>query len=243
MMKRLFLLAVLVAFFSLSHGQISLTYNGKLYRVLQTSIIKDSAGKSYVYADWLAMLSSGEYNIKPATPGNEKTSFLLTKLSKEDQQRRLVEAPKPIESNAFRNKKKIDAFNEKDMKGVRIDSKELKGKIVVLNFWFINCPPCRHERPYLNELVKEYSSDSSIVFIAISLDDKPQLETFLQSNPFSYRVIPNGGGVAKDNDVDQYPTHVILDKEGKIVFNTVSYNAVTGYWLRKTIEEVKKGRL
>lgn len=239
-MKRIFLFIVLVAFYYSSSGQISLTYNGKLYRVLQTSTVKDFAGKSYAYTDWLTMLTSGEYDIKPVNPDNIETSFLLVKLSKEEQKRRLEAAPKPIESNGFRNKKKIDAFNEKDMKGIRIDSKELKGKIVVLNFWFINCPPCRNERPYLNQLVKEYAIDSNIVFVAIALDDKPQLETFLKINPFSYHVIPNGGGIAKDNDVDQYPTHVIIDKEGKIVFNTVSYNAVTGFWLRKTIEEIKK---
>jgi thiol-disulfide isomerase/thioredoxin len=238
-MRKIVVLLFLSIFYLSATGQISLTYNGKLYRVMQTSIVKDSAGKSYVYADWMAMLTSGEYNIKPINPGNSETDFVLTKLSKEEQKRRLEAAPKPIESNGFRNKKKIDAFSEKDMKGLRIDSKELKGKIVVLNFWFINCPPCRHERPYLNQLVKEYAADSNIVFVAIALDDKRQLETFLKENPFSYRVIPNGGGIAKDNDVDQYPTHVILDKEGKIIFNTVSYNAVTGYWLRKTIEEIK----
>jgi thiol-disulfide isomerase/thioredoxin len=242
-MKRIFLFILLIVFYSSSYSQISLTYNGKLYRVMQTSIVKDSAGKSYSYADWMAMLTSGEYTIKPVNPGNDETDFVLTKLSKEEQKRRLEAAPKPIESNGFRNKKKIDAFSEKDIKGLRIDSKELKGKIVVLNFWFINCPPCRHERPYLNQLVKEYASDSNIVFVAIALDEKSQLETFLKDNPFSYRVIPNGGSIAKENDVDQYPTHVILDKEGKIVFNTVSYNAVTGYWLRKTIEEIKNNRL
>ncbi len=81
------------------------------------------------------------------------------------------------------------------------------------------------------------------MFVAIALDDKQKLETFLKDNPFNYRVIPNGGDIAKDNDVAQYPTHVILDKEGKIIFNTVSYNAVTGYWLRKTIEDTKSNKL
>jgi len=46
--------------------------------------------------------------------------------------------------------------------------------------------------------------------------------------------------IANKNKVDQYPTHVILDQEGKIAFNSISYNAVTGYWLRKTINELKK---
>ncbi len=143
-MKRIFLFILLVVFYSSSHGQISLTYNGKLFRVLQTSTVKDSTGKLYSSADWLTILTSGEYDIQPLNPDNNETRFLLVRLSKEEQKRRLEAAPKPIESNAFRNKKKIDAFNEKDMKGLRIDSKELKGKIVVLNFWFINCPPCRH---------------------------------------------------------------------------------------------------
>ena len=134
------MLPFLFVFYLSASSQISLTYNGKLYRVLQTSTVKDSVGKSYTYTDWLAKLTSGEYDIKPVNPDNNETSFLLVRLSKEEQKRRLETAPKPTESNAFRSKKKIDAFSEKDMRGLRIDSKELKGKIVVLNFWFMNCP-------------------------------------------------------------------------------------------------------
>jgi thiol-disulfide isomerase/thioredoxin len=110
----------------------------------------------------------------------------------------------------------------------------------VLNFWFIRCPPCRMERPFLNELVDAYAKDSNVIFIAVSLDPKIQLESFLKENPFKYHVIPDGRSIAADNKVEQYPTHVILDKEGKIAFNSVSYNSVTGHWMRKTIEEIKK---
>lgn len=239
-MKQL-LLFILIGFFCTSvSSQISLSYNGKLFRVLQTSLVKDSSGKSYPYTDWLAMLTSGEYDIKPVNPDNNQTSYILNKLGKEEQAKRLANAPKPIESNAFKGKKKISSFASSDMFGNKVDSKELTGKIVVLNFWFINCPPCRHERPYLNQLVKEYSNDSTVVFIAIALDSKRDLEIFLKENPLDYQVVPNGSDIASDNGVNQYPTHVILDKKGRIAFNTVSYNAVTGYWLRKTIEEIKK---
>jgi thiol-disulfide isomerase/thioredoxin len=126
------------------------------------------------------------------------------------------------------------------MNGNFLDTKSLKGKIVVINFWFIRCPPCRMERPFLNELVDEYARDSNIVFIAVSLDPKIQLESFLKENPFKYHVIPDGRNISDANKVVQFPTHVILDKEGKIAFNTVSYNAVTGYWMRKTINELMK---
>ena len=83
---------------------------------------------------------------------------------------------------------------------------------------------------------------SNVVFIAVSLDPKLQLEPFLKDNPFNYHVIPEGRAIAEKNKVEQYPTHVILDQEGKIAFNSVSYNAVTGYWMRKPIEELRKNK-
>jgi len=238
-MKQLLLFIFLLAFYSTAISQITLTYNNRQFKVTQTSTVKDSAGNSYVYADWLNMLTSGEYSIKPVNPENSQTGFLLIKLSKEEQARRLADSPKPMESNGFMNKKKISPFTAQAMNGMKIDSKELKGKIVVLNFWFIRCPPCRMERPYLNQLVKEYANDKDVVFVAIALDNKADLEIFLKENPFDYHIIPDGGSIAKNNDVNQYPTHVIINKEGKIAFNSVSYSAVTGYWMRKTIEEIK----
>jgi thiol-disulfide isomerase/thioredoxin len=238
-MRQIFILLVLTFFYTSILSQIKLSYNNKLYNVSQTSIVKDTAGQSYVYKDWLNMLVSWEYDIKPSDPGNNQTSFLLVRISKEEQQRRLGQSARPPESNAFKTGKKISAFKARDMHGVEFDSKELKGKIVVLNFWFIKCPPCQMERPYLNELVKEYAANDNIVFIAIALDNKASLDSFLKENPFDYHVIPDGRAIANENKVEGYPTHVILDKEGKIVFSGVSYNAVTGYWMRKTIEEIK----
>ena len=240
MIRLVIVFALLTLAGNAANSQISLWYNNKQYLVTQTSEVRDSANKIYTYNDWLSMISSGEYDIKPATPETNPPSYLLRRLSKEEQRLRLVNAPKPTESKAFKDKKKINAFAASDMNGSFFDTKAMKGKIVVLNFWFIRCPPCRMERPFLNQLVDEYAKDSNIVFIAISLDPKTQLQSFLKDYPFKYHVIPEGRDIAENNKVEQYPTHVILDKEGKIAFNSVSYNAVTGYWMRKTIEELKK---
>ena len=235
---RFIFLIVLTAFCLTANSQISLWFNNKQYLVTQTSSVKDEKGKSYNYNEGLSMVSSGEYDMKPID-NTDPPAYVLIKISKEEQQRRLEAAPKPIESKAFAGKKKIEAFTATDMQGKVLDTKSLKGKIVVINFWFIRCPPCRMERPFLNKLVEEYAKDSSIVFIAVSLDPKIQLEGFLKENPFKYHVIPDGRDISDANKVVQYPTHVILDREGKIAFNTVSYNAVTGYWMRKTIEALK----
>ena len=239
-MRKILLLNVIISFAFHSNAQITLYYNNKPYLITQASIVKDSANKVYQYNDWLNMISSGEYDILPENTASDLVTYKLKRLSKEEQIMRLEQAPKPTESKAFKDKKKIEAFEAVDINGQLVNTKSYKGKILVLNFWFIKCPPCRMERPYLNKLVDEYAADTNIVFLAVSLDPKFHLDTFLVHNPFKYRVIPDGMAIAKANAVEQYPTHVVLDKQGKIAFNTVSYNAVTGFWMRKTIEELKK---
>jgi peroxiredoxin len=93
----------------------------------------------------------------------------------------------------------------------------LRGKVVVLNFWYVGCGPCHVEIPSLNKLVDHYQG-KPIEFIAIALTDKEKLESFLKKNPFSYHIIPDGEAIAKKFGVKLYPTHIIIDKEGNIAY-------------------------
>jgi peroxiredoxin len=233
-----FLLAVLIG--SAASAQYTIFWNNKEYQVTKTSLIKDSTGKTYDYTECLVILTSGEYELKPINLNSAKDGFLLLRLSPEEQLKRLTESKKPLESTDFKTGKKFSSFEATDIAGNKVNTDDLKGKILVINFWFINCFPCRLERPYLNQLVNEYKSDTEVVFIAVSLDPKEKLEEFLKDNPFDYIIIPDGNKIVKKYPITSYPTHVIINKEGKIAFHTVSYNAVTGYWMRKMIEELKK---
>ena len=64
--------------------------------------------------------------------------------------------PKPNESKYFTTGKSFGKFKTTDMNGNKINTQDLKGKTIVMNFWFINCPPCRTEIPHLNKLVDKY---------------------------------------------------------------------------------------
>jgi peroxiredoxin len=238
-MKQLFVTVLFILSAVVAHSQYSFTYNGKEYHVLRTSMFKDSTGKQYNYSQAMLVMMGGEYEILPADPKDASKGFLLSGLSKEEQLKRAMAAPKPTETRAFKTGKKLDAFSATDMDGNLVDLKQLKGKVVVLNFWFINCPPCRQERPYLNKIVEDYKSDSNVVFIAVALDPKQQLMNYLKDNEFKYTVIPDGQRITNSYDVSAYPTQLILDKEGKVAFHTVSYYYVTDYWMRKTIDELK----
>ncbi len=238
-MKQLFISAFLILSTVVAYSQFSFTYNGQQYNVLKTSKFKDAQGKQYNYNEAMLVMMGGEYEIVPANPRDASQGFLLSGISKEEQLKRAMAAPKPAETTAFKTGKKFDSFSATDMNGKLVDTKQLKGKVLVVNFWFTTCPPCKAERPYLNKIVDDYQADSNVVFIAIALDQKEQLEPYLKEYEFKYNVIPAGKKIADSYDIKGYPTQVIVDKEGKVAFHTVSYYSVTDYWMRKTIDELR----
>lgn len=239
-MKQLFISAFFILSAAVANSQFSFNFNGREYFVLTTSMFKDSTGKQYNYNEAMLIMMGGEYEILPANPKDASKGFLLSGISKEEQLKRAMTAPKPAETTAFKTGKKFDGFSANDMNGKLVDTKQLKGKVLVINFWFTTCPPCKAERPYLNQIVNDYKSDSNVVFIAIALDQKEQLEPYLTDHEFKYNIIPAGKKIADSYDIQGYPTQVIVDKEGKVAFHTVSYYSVTDYWMRKTIDELRR---
>ena len=108
-------------------------------------------------------------------------------------------------------------FEASLLNGTKISSKEYKGKVIVLNFWFTGCGPCKQEIPELNELVIKYKN-KNVVFLACALDDDKQLlKKYLKQNPFSYGIIPDARKIVAEYKVSSYPTHIIVDKDGNII--------------------------
>jgi thiol-disulfide isomerase/thioredoxin len=238
-MKQLLITALFILSAVISRSQFSFTYNGQEYHVLKTSVFRDSTGKEYNYNEAMLTMMGGEYEILPANPKDASKGFLLSGISKEEQLRRAIASPKPTETTAFKTGKKFDGFSAYDMNGNLVDTKLLKGKVLVINFWFTTCPPCKQERPYLNRIVDSYKSDPNVVFLAVALDPKENLVPYLKEHEFKYTVIPDGMKIAGSYKIPGYPTQLIVDKEGKIAFHTVSYYSVTDYWMRRTIDELR----
>jgi peroxiredoxin len=114
-------------------------------------------------------------------------------------------------------------FNVTSIDGKVFDSKALRGKVVVLNLWFVNCPYCVQEIALLNPIVDKYKD---AVFIGMSVNSKPQLQSFLKNNPFKYNIIPGAGQLMlfkfgegdKNGNFDlKFPLHVVIDRQGKQV--------------------------
>ncbi|MBV9216114.1 MAG: TlpA family protein disulfide reductase [Acidobacteria bacterium] len=117
-------------------------------------------------------------------------------------------------------------FAALDMNGARIDTAALRGKVVVINLWFVNCPNCVEEIALLNKLVDDNAGNRDLVFLGLAASSKPVLEKFLAKNPFKYTVVPNAQMIilgkfglpdAKGGIDVPFPMHFVLDRTGKIV--------------------------
>lgn len=121
-------------------------------------------------------------------------------------------------------------------------TQELKGKVVVLNFWYTNCPPCLKEIPELNNLVEEYKG-KDVVFLGLATDYKQSIEEFLKEKPFKYEIIPSAMQFTfrflqpdeKGTFETKFPTHIVIDRTGK---KTVYETGIKGIAVVKT--EFKK---
>lgn len=133
-------------------------------------------------------------------------------------------------------------FDVVTVTGERLSLKSLKGKVVVVNFWFQACVPCVEEMPALNKLVSEYKN-KDVVFIAFSRDNQNQIQNFLKGKEFNYKI------VSREHDMTEtfcviagWPMNMVIDKKGKVQFikagGTVDESASSyAYGLMKPIIE------
>nr|WP_321227865.1 TlpA disulfide reductase family protein [uncultured Psychroserpens sp.] len=128
----------------------------------------------------------------------------------------------------YKIKKEKDKADRKELDGTTLNElviedidgnihtlESLKGKVVLMNFWFIHCKPCVAEIPDLNELKTKFK-DKDVVFLAVALDNKKSLDKFLELHPFDFTIIPKGRELAERFKIPHYPYNVILDKTGTL---------------------------
>lgn len=128
-------------------------------------------------------------------------------------------------------------FTMTDIDGKIISKEELKGKVTVINFWFVGCSPCEMERPELNGLTKLYEANENVVFISFAKNNAEQLRSFLTDHPFKFKPIPTGKDEIKTKfGVDSYPVTVIVDKEGKFSFYGIGTGIGITYILKREID-------
>ena len=84
----------------------------------------------------------------------------------------------------------------------------------------MECKPCISEIPDLNELFFRFENNG-VVFIAMGLNSKEQMKSFLKNTPFEYHIIANAAAQATSFGVDGFPTSFVINQKGFIHYASV----------------------
>jgi thiol-disulfide isomerase/thioredoxin len=122
-------------------------------------------------------------------------------------------------------------FEARDLAGNTVRLSDLKGKVVLLNFWGIWCKSCRLEIPHLSALDRELREKGLRVLGADYGDSPADLPAFVKELDVSYPVLVDDG-LADDYEVLVYPTSVVIDREGLVRRRFEGYK-------EETFEEMK----
>ena len=182
----------------------------KEFQITNKTIFRNEAGELISFEQFLELTSGEGYEMKPEfdESGNLKEIKIL----------KSSVAPLQLQTNQFASPTELighapPSFSGLDMSGQQYIYENLRGKVIVIKFWFIACPPCIQEMPQLNQLVADYQNQE-VIFLGFALDDSEEIKQFLQQRNFNYQLIPSGRNVAHAYNVLGYPTHLVINKSG-----------------------------
>jgi peroxiredoxin len=129
--------------------------------------------------------------------------------------------------------------------GKKYSIKELKGKIIVINFLYLDLKPCKLQIKELNELAKSYHHrKKEVIFLAVfEHNSLESVKKYLSKNEFQYEYI-----VSKDTSITRkfsaggypigYPTNMIIDRQGIIYFIQNGYEVGQKTGLQEALVEL-----
>ncbi len=104
-----------------------------------------------------------------------------------------------------------------DGKPVRLS--DLRGQVVLLNFWATWCPPCKAEMPDMQALYREYGGQHNFTVVAVDVEEsRDQVAAFVQQNGLSFPILLDEDGKVSNYRyfVRSLPHSLIIDRDGKV---------------------------
>lgn len=151
--------------------------------------------------------------------------------------------PTPEQATLVKDGQKAPAFEVKMFDGSTVKLADLKGKVVLLNFWATWCPPCRAELARVEKDIIERFKGEPFVFIPVSRGEKREtVAAFREKMGYSFPMgLDTDGRVYAEYAETYIPRNFLIGKDGKVVKASVGYNEAEFAELIKLIEkEIKK---
>lgn len=149
----------------------------------------------------------------------------LAALEKESYLKMVEELKKSMLNNAS------PSFALLDLDGNKISTNDLKGKVVVVDFWATWCGPCIASFPAMQKMVNKYKDSAEVKFVFINSwengdDRNKKAADFIKTNKYNFDVLlDSDNAVIESFKVEGIPTKFVIDKNGIIRFKSVGYNS------------------
>ena len=131
-------------------------------------------------------------------------------------------------------------FTLSTLSGTSLSLAELRGKVVLLNFWATWCVPCRKEMPAIEALYQRYK-ERGLEVLAISLDKIPAapVEAFVKEVGVTYRIaLDPSWGTARTYGVRGLPATFLIDRAGNVVLRELGERDWMEEARQQTVEEL-----
>ena len=113
----------------------------------------------------------------------------------------------------------VPLFEFLDKEESAVSNNSLKGKVVLLDFWFVRCPPCWVKFPELQRIYENYRDNDSFALYAVNRNDDPEeLFSKIEDKGYTFPVLRGNQDLMDALGIYKYPSVMILDKDGKMIF-------------------------
>jgi len=164
-----------------------------------------------------------------------KANFLVFNQSEEDFKSKIREL-EALEIAQLTAKTKFAMMNKPapelsgitDLEGNAVTAAQMKGKIVILDFWATWCVPCMQEMPYFHKVFEKYRHHPEVMFMVVNSGANNNINdarNWVKQNPqYKFPVyFNNDKNIGEKVGFSVIPTIVVIDQQGKMQFRTIGF--------------------
>lgn len=110
-----------------------------------------------------------------------------------------------------------------------VDLNQLRGNVVLVNFWAVWCPPCRKELPSMNRLMEKLAGKPFTILGVNEGESPDEIRAFLTQIPVNFPILLDSeGAFLKPWKVFAFPTSYVIDKQGRLrlgLFGSIEWDS------------------